>query len=57
MWNEPTNKEWRKAYYALTTAARVRVKELAAQLYDGTRTVAACWREAIETVTHQEENC
>jgi hypothetical protein len=50
MWKEPGNARDREAFAALSEAYQARVRELASYLYDGSRTVAACWRQALQIV-------
>jgi len=45
---EPTNAQDRARFATLTESAQVAVCERSAALYDGTRTVAACWKTALE---------
>lgn len=45
---EPTNKKDRARFASLTEAAQVEVSERSAALYDGTHTVAACWKLALD---------
>lgn len=47
-YTEPTNKSDRARFAALTDAARIVVTERSAALYDGTHTVAACWKLALD---------
>jgi len=44
---EPTNAKGRALFATLSPEARDRVRARADELYDGTRTVAQCWKEAL----------
>lgn len=44
---EPTNSKDRKRYALLPGEARQRVANRSADLYDGTRTVSECWKQAL----------
>jgi hypothetical protein len=43
----PTNKKARAQWAKMTTAQRRKAARKAQELYDGTRTVARCWNEAL----------
>lgn len=44
---EPTNAKGRALFAALSPEVQDRVRVRANELYDGTRTVAQCWKEAL----------
>jgi hypothetical protein len=51
-WPYPTNKRDRATFAKLTPAQQAAVMARSAELYDGSRTVAAAWKAALgETVT------
>lgn len=45
---EPTNKSDRARFASLTESVQAKVVERSAALYDGTHTVAACWKIALD---------
>lgn len=47
-YTEPTNKTDRRRFASLTIAAQTAVIVRSAALYDGTNTVAACWKLALD---------
>jgi hypothetical protein len=51
----PANKRDRARFAALPAADREAASALAASKYDGTRTVARCWAEALDEITHSEQ--
>lgn len=48
--SEPGNRKDRARYDALDGAAKIVVEERAFRLYDGSRTVARCWKEAMDSL-------
>lgn len=44
---EPTSQGMRDEFATLPPEAQARVRALSARLYDGTRTVSACWKQAL----------
>lgn len=48
MWTEPGNKKDRERFARLLPTQRTMVRLTAEKLYDGTRTVARCWKEALD---------
>ena len=49
MWGTPTNAKDRARFAALSADDQALVRETAARLYDGTRTVARSWAEALDS--------
>lgn len=49
-WTQPGNKSDRERFAALTEWDQQATRKLVDRLYDGTRTVARCWKEALEAV-------
>lgn len=45
---EPGNRSDRDRFAALDETAQAAVMRWSAELYDGTRTVARCWRDALD---------
>lgn len=44
---DPTNRRDRALFAGLSESRQREVRELAASLYDGSRTIARCWKEAL----------
>lgn len=49
---EPTNRKDRAVFAAMTPEQQDDVRATSALLYDGTRTVAACWHAALLQVRY-----
>jgi len=55
--NLPTNKKDRLIFYKLTLEQQELIRdEIENNLYDGTRTLALCWKLALDKVLNENNN-